>query len=340
MTVASAVVESFPRTLTFTVEQYLSGCRVDTFLSKHLRTYTAWRLARLVRAGQARVNGTAAQMKTRVYTGQAVTIGLLEPPDDLMPTDNIPLSIVYEDEWMLVIDKPARLVVHPCGESPRGTLTNAVQWYLDQQPALKGLIRPGVVHRLDRETSGLIVVAKEHLSHRELSIQFQTGRVSKTYVALVDGVIGPDEGVIDAPLGLAPGCSADLMTTRPDALEARPARTLFKVLQRYPQHTLVEAKPRTGRLHQIRVHLASLGHPVIGDEYYGPFHELKPPRPLRLSTGFRPGPPMSQWIDRHALHAQGLCFTHPIHQTWVEFHAPLPTDMQAAITQVSALATL
>lgn len=333
---ADAVTES-SKTVSFVVERYLSGCRIDSFLAKHLRNYTSWRLHRLVRANQSWVNGELANYKQRVFTGQEVSVRLLEPPDDLMPPDEIPVPIIYEDDWFLVVDKPAGLVVHPCGESPRRTLTNALQWYLDEQGPLKGIQRPGVVHRLDRETSGLVAVAKHHLAHRLLSIQFQKGRVSKAYVALVDGVLAHDEGVIDLPIGRVPGCSSALMTTRGDALEARASRTAYEVLERFPRHTLVRAKPRTGRLHQIRVHLSAIGHPIIGDEYYGPFGELKPPRAERLPNGKRPGPPMSPWIDRHALHAEGLEFTHPVHETWMEFAAPIPTDLAAAIEAVREL---
>jgi 23S rRNA pseudouridine1911/1915/1917 synthase len=314
----------------FIVERFLSGSRIDTFLSRHLRTYTTWRLHRLVCAGQATVNGAPAHGMQRVFTGQEVSIRLLDPPDDLMPPEDIPLQVVFEDDCLLVVNKPAGLIVHPCGEQPRGTLTNAVQSHVDRHAAQRGLMKPGVVHRLDRDTSGLIAIAKDHLSHRLLSMQFQTGRVAKRYVAIVDGVISRDSGEIDLPIGRVPGCSSALMTARGDALEARPSRTSFRVVERLPRHTVVECHPRTGRLHQIRVHLAALGHPVVGDEYYAPFGELKPPRPPLLPNGKRPGPPISPFIDRHALHACGLEFMHPQRQEWMSFQAEWPDDMLAA----------
>lgn len=321
---------TFPYTTSRIVEKCLSGVRIDTFLAKHFRSYTAWRMHRMVRAGAALVNGEVAEPARRVFTGQEVTIRLLEPPDDLMPPEPIPLTVVYEDDALIAVNKPAGLIVHPCGDSPRGTLTNAAQWYLDRSGPIKGLYKPGVVHRLDRDTSGVIVLAKDHLSHRLLSIEFQRGRVSKAYVAIVDGVLAEDSGVIDRPIGRVPGCSSALMTTRGDALDARPSVTAYEVLARGPRHTLVKAKPRTGRLHQIRVHLASLGHPIVGDDYYAPFGELKPPRPPLNPDGTRPGPPISPYIPRQALHAQDLGFPHPTTGEWLQIAALIPDDLQHA----------
>lgn len=327
----------YPYTTSRIVEKYLSGVRIDTFLARHFRSYTAWRLHRMVRAGAAAVNGELAEPARRVFTGQEVTIQLWEPPDDLMPAEPIPLELLFEDDALIVVNKPAGLIVHPCGESPRGTLTNAAQWHLDRSGPIKGLFKPGVVHRLDRDTSGVIALAKDHWSHRQLSVEFQRGRVSKTYLALVEGVVAADEGVIDRPIGRVPGCSSALMTTRGDALDARASKTAFQVLERFPQHTLVRARPRTGRLHQIRVHLASLGHPIVGDDYYAAFGELKPPRPPLNPDGSRPGPPISPYIPRQALHASELGFPHPFSGEWMEVPAPLPADFQAALTCVANL---
>ena len=323
-----------PYLATVTVERYLSGRRIDKFLARHFRSYTSWRMHRLVRTGHVTIDGEIADTKRRVFTGQTVTVRLIEPPDDLMPAEPIPLEVVHEDEHFIVVDKPPGLIVHPCSETPRGTLTNAVQWHLDRASPLKGLFKPGVVHRLDRDTSGLIVLAKDHLSHRLLSLQFQHGRVAKGYVALVEGVISSDSGVIDLPIGRVPGCGSALMTARADAIDARPSRTAYEVIERLPRHTLVKARPRTGRLHQIRVHLAALGHPVVGDDYYAAFGELKPPRPPLLSDGTRPGPPISPHIPRQALHAAELSFSHPANGEWITFEAALPEDMTQALEAV------
>ncbi|MEK6262559.1 MAG: RluA family pseudouridine synthase [Planctomycetota bacterium] len=312
------------------VESYLSGTRVDTFLARHLRSYTAWRLHRLVRAGQVTVNGTVAGADQRVFTGESVSVRLLEPPDNLMPAEEISFEIVFEDQWLLIVNKPAGLIIHPTGKNPSGTLTNAVQHHLDGQSDYPGQRKPGIVHRLDRDTSGVVAIAKDHLSLRLLSIEFQRERISKSYIALVDGIMEDDEGTIDLPIGRSCGESSALMTCRADALDAKPSKTSYEVIERYPRHTLVKAKPRTGRLHQIRVHFATLGHPVVGDDFYAVRGELKPER---ISNA----PPNSPFISRQALHAAEISFTHPMTNEWQTFTASLPNDMEQAIETVRRL---
>lgn len=323
----------FPYIAERTVEHYLTGTRIDTFLAKHLRNYTAWRLHRMVRAGLATVNGAVVSPDQRIFTGQQVAIRLVEPPDDPLPASNIPLEIVAEDPWLIVVNKPAGLIVHPCGETPTGTLANAVQHFLNQQTEVKGLLRPGIIHRLDRDTSGVVAVAKEHLSHRLLSIEFQKERIRKAYLAILDGVLHDDTGLIDLPIGRAAGGVSALMSCRADAVDAKPSRTAYEVIERFPRHTLVKVKPRTGRMHQIRIHFATLGHPIVGDEWYGPFGELKPPRTLPRDQT----PPVSLLIPRMALHAVELEFAHPITQDWSCYTAPLPADFQQALQLIRSL---
>ncbi len=313
----------FPFQAELDVEPHLRGVRIDTFLSRRFRSYTAWRLMRLVRAGLVTVNGEPADVRHRVYPGQKISVRLLEPPDDLIPAEAIPFGVIYEDEWLLAVNKPAKLIIHPTGETPAGSLVNAVQHYLDQTSAWPGLLKPGIVHRLDMDTSGAVAVAKDHVSHRELSVQFQLGRVSKAYLAIVDGVIEPDEGTIDRPIGRVAGTA--LMSCQTDAVEPRGSVTAYEVLERLPRHTLVKAKPRTGRMHQIRVHFAAIGHPLLGEEFYAPFGKLRPPRKPHQ-------PPISPHIARQALHAAELAFAHPITHDWLSITAPLPADMQEALT--------
>jgi len=309
-------IESLAR-VELIVEPYLSGVRIDSFLAKHLRNYTTWRLNRMVTAGLACIDDFPADPNQRVFRNQRVSLLLIEPPDKLLEPIDLPLKIVYEDPWLIVIDKPAGLVAHPVGDFQDGTLSNALQHYLDQQTPFKGLLRPGVVHRLDRMTSGLIVTAKEHLAHRLLSIEFQQGKLAKSYVALVDGSPDFEQRLIELPIGQRPGGNSVLMSARPDAKNSRPAKTKVTVIERFKNHSLVECRLFTGRNHQIRVHLADLGYPVAGDEYYGPHGTL------RKSPRFDGDEPAE---DRHALHAASLGFFHPILREWMQFRTDPPED--------------
>lgn len=315
----------YPYTAELDVEPHLRGVRIDTFLARRFRSYTTWRLMRLVRAGQVFVDGEVAVTRHRVYPGQKIRVQLLEPPDDLIPAEKIPFEVLFEDEWLLVVNKPAKLIIHPTGDTPNGSLVNAVQHYLDQTSDWPGLLKPGIVHRIDMDTSGVVAIAKDHVSHRELSIQFQLGRVSKAYLAIVDGVISHDHGVIDQPIGRAPGTA--LMSCQADALEPRSSVTAYEVIERLPHHTLVKAKPRTGRMHQIRVHFAAIGHPLLGEEFYAPLGVLRPPRKPDQA-------PVSPLIRRQALHAAELSFQHPFTLEWMTVAAPLPEDMDAALAML------
>jgi 23S rRNA pseudouridine1911/1915/1917 synthase len=314
-----------PFTAELVVERYLSGVRIDSFLARHFRNYTSFRMQRLVQCGYARINDVAVDIDQRVFRGQRVSVRLCEPPDKLLPPEPLPLEILYEDPWLVVVNKPAGLVTHPVPAFQRRTLANALQWHLDQQTVLPGLLRPGIVHRLDRQTSGVIAVTKEHLSHRLLSIEFQRSRVSKAYLALVEGAMAKNSGAVDLPIGRAAGHRCALMSARADAREAKPSRTLYEIVERFDAHTLVRAKPLTGRNHQIRVHLATIGHPVVGDEFYGRYGVLK-----SNADGNAPGGD-NNLAGRHALHAERLGFSHPILREWMDLHAPLPPDMQRAI---------
>jgi 23S rRNA pseudouridine1911/1915/1917 synthase len=291
---------------------------------------------RMVRAGQVTVEGVIAVPERRVFTNETVVVTLLEPPDNLMPAEEISFGIVFEDQWLLIVNKPAGLIVHPTGQNPSGTLTNAVQYYLDQNSAFPGQAKPGVVHRLDRDTSGVVALAKDHLSHRLLSIQFQHERIAKSYLALVDGVVKQDSGTIDLPIGRARSGASALMSCQADAIDAKSSKTNYEVLQRFPRHTLLKAKPRTGRLHQIRVHLSTIGHPVVGDDFYGLLGELKPERE-RPKPGAPLLAPISPFINRQALHAAELSFAHPMTSEWHTFSAPLPDDIEQALELVQSL---
>lgn len=331
-------MSGFPK-IEFTVEEYLSGNRVDTFLGKHLRNYSPWRIQRIIRNGGASIDGREVDVTERLYVGQRVQVRLLEPPDKLIAPHDSELDILFEDPWIMVINKPAGVICHPVGDYQTDTLCHHIQAHLDRQALGKGVMRPGIVHRLDRQTSGAIVVTKDHLSHRMLSIEFQSERVSKAYLALTQGAIQKSEIMIDYPIGQ---CNGDtiLMSAKADAIDAKPSRTRIRVLKRFPDHSFVEAKPFTGRNHQIRVHLAEIGYPIVGDEYYLPHGKLKPKRPdvpaefawleeIPNTVDFDTG------LTRHFLHAYRLEFSHPITEEWMTFHAPLTADLTAALHRLS-----
>ena len=341
------------------VEPFLTGKRIDTFLGRHFRNYSSYRLQRIVRAGEVRINDVAANNDSRVYRDQRVSIRLIEPPDRLLPPTPGPLHVLYEDPWLLVVVKPAGQISHPAGDFKTDSLANVVQHHLDQQTPWRGLLRPGIVHRLDRLTSGVMVVSKEHLSHALLTEAFMRRQVHKTYVALVIGTIEADAGTIDKPIGESLDPESCLVTTHADAVNPRSAITHFRVLERFARHTLVEAKPVTGRHHQLRVHFADLGHPVVDDEFYGPYGWVKKApdgTPIPVPAERRPPPadrrdtvvvadeaeepightipPELLLIGRHALHAHRLEFRHPI--TWepLAFEAPLTDDIARAIERL------
>jgi 23S rRNA pseudouridine1911/1915/1917 synthase len=327
-----------PFTAELIVESYLHGVRIDSFLVKHFRNYTPFRMQRLVRAGQVKIEGATAQSDDRVYEGQAVRVRLLEPPDHLMPPEPIPLDIVYEDPWLIAVNKPAGIVVHPCGMWKTGSLANALQYHFDQQTQLRGLLRPGVVHRLDRLTSGIIVLTKDHLAHRKLSIAFQSGYVTKTYLALVHGVVERDRGEIDLPIGATSGGGTIRRSVEDDAEDARESQTRYEVVERFARHSLVRCQPLTGRLHQIRVHLAGIGHPVLADEFYSHAAEFRRSdiHGETASAAGGNGNSVSHsdempLLCRQALHAQALQFQHPITRQPVRLEAPLAADMHSTL---------
>jgi 23S rRNA pseudouridine1911/1915/1917 synthase len=320
------------------VESDLAGTRIDHFLVEHFRNYTKWRMQRLVRAGAVRIEGVPADGDARVYEGQHVEVRLLEPPDYLLPPEPAPLDILHEDEWMIVLNKAAGQVVHPCGMYATGSLANHLQAWFDSRTPLRGLVRPGVVHRLDRLTSGVICFSKDHHVHRKISMAFELGQVSKAYLTLVQGRVPHDRGDVNVPIGNTPGKRTIMMSTRPDAVDARPSRTFYEVLRRFERCTLVRCKPITGRLHQIRVHMAHIGYPVLADEFYSDAAYVT--RSGLLSSpgdGARRDGPDGDGaddpilLDRQALHAEQLSLLHPILGEVLTFSAPLADDMQRVV---------
>lgn len=327
--------------LEFEVTAEHSGIRIDSFLVKHLRNYNPWRLQRIAREGGVTINNARIDQTDRVHIGQRVSVRLLEPPDKLLAPLAAPLGVVYRDAWILVVDKPAGMIAHPVGDYAGATLANAVQALLDEWGPLRGLLRPGLVHRLDRETSGLMVLALTHDAHVPLAAAFENSRVAKEYLAITEGVLALDSGTWNWPIGRATTGRHVLMTCQPDSLERRPAKTAFEVEERFAKHTLVRCKPRTGRNHQIRVHCAHAGHPLLGDQFYEAHGKFKPFYDVRVEDDDSPVTEeiiTPYAIQRHALHAARLQLAHPITGAWLDFHSDPPEDFARTLDELRAIA--
>jgi 23S rRNA pseudouridine1911/1915/1917 synthase len=305
--------------------------RLDRVLAKHVSELSRSRLKALVLDGQVAINGAPAldpSLKVRAGDRVAVTI---PPPEPAAPqAEDIALNIVYEDDALIVIDKPKGLVVHPAAGNWTGTLVNALIAHCgDSLSGIGGVKRPGIVHRLDKDTSGLLVVAKTDRAHRKLAAQFadhgRTGSLERAYLAFVWGVPDRPKGTIDKPIDRHP-VARDKMAIRPDG---RPAVTHWEVRERYvgaddkPVASLLECRLETGRTHQIRVHLASIGHPLLGDSVYGAGFKTKAAQLTESAREALAG------LDRQALHAHMLGFEHPVTAELLKFCSELPADLAA-----------
>lgn len=304
----------------FIVGSSEQGLRLDTFLAGRVLSVSRSQAKRLVEEGHVQIGSTrAAKVSRKLQEGDVV---ILEVPPAIpygVEPENIPLVVVYEDEAILVVDKPPGMVVHPAAGISRGTLVNAILHHCDNLSGIGGVLRPGIVHRLDKGTSGLLVVAKSDEAHRALADQFKERQVQKTYRALVWGNVTKDEGLIDIPVGRHPVERKRMSTASP---RGREARTRWMVSERYGLATLLDVDLETGRTHQIRVHLASLGHPVVGDSVYGGTKKAR-----TLSESILRAKLLA--MKRQALHAARLCFAHPISRAEMAFASPLPDDMAA-----------
>ncbi len=288
------------------------GDRLDRYVAGALPDLSRTTVQNLIESGQILVDGVQRKPKFHITPGEVVTVEFAPPVRDKIKPEPMPLDIVYEDDDLIVIDKPAGLVVHPAPGHPSGTLANALIAHAPEI-SIAGSNRPGIVHRLDKDTSGLIVAAKSDRGRTSLVSQWESRRVKKDYVALVAGSIVEDEATIDAPIGRDPKNRQRMAVVR----GGRPAVTHFRVRERFADATLLDVVIETGRTHQIRVHLAFIGHPVVGDRAYG----QKDPTEMTL--------------ERQFLHASGLEFQLPDGRQ-VSFSAPLPADLQAVLDTLRA----
>ena len=299
----------------FTVQPEEAGQRLDVFLTGKLENVTRSVVQRWIARDRVMVRGELRKARYLLQSGENVSVDPLPPePSELIP-EAIPLQILYQDSLLLVIDKPSGMVVHPGAGNPTGTLANALVHYF-QQISRRETIRPGIVHRLDKQTSGLMIVAKHEWVHDFLSRQFSSREVEKQYLALVYKRLERKKGAIRVPLGRHPTARTKISTR---SQKPKEALTEYRVVRSYDHFSYLQVTPHTGRTHQIRVHLSHLGHPVVGDDTYGsrqPQH-LKDPVLAAAIKG----------LGRHFLHASFLAFTHPESKQRVSFESPLPSQL-------------
>lgn len=288
---------------TYVTDANAEGERIDRFLSEREADLTRSGIQKLIEDGCVTVNGIVPAKNRRLKEGDRVTVSIPEPILPEAKPENIPLDIVYEDEDLLVVNKPRGMVVHPAVGNENGTLVNALLYHCgDSLSGINGVMRPGIVHRIDKDTSGLLIVAKNDFSHRFLAEQIKEHSFTRKYQAVVCGNIRDDEGTINAPVGRHPTDRKKMAVTTKNSREAI---THYRVISRYHGYTHIELTLETGRTHQIRVHMASIGHPVAGDPVYGGKNYLKS-------------------LNGQCLHAYFISFVHPRTHETLTFSSPLP----------------
>ncbi len=283
-----------------------AGLRLDAFVVAKRPDLSRTAVQRFIAEGETLLNGRPARPGVRLDAGDSVLVRIPPPRPSTATPEDLPLVIAYEDDDLLVVNKPSDIAVHPAPGHDRGTLVNAVLHHRPDIAGVGGQVRPGIVHRLDKDTSGLVIVAKSDLAHRDLAAQLKARTVEKTYLAIVDGRPDLLSAAIEAPIGRDPRNRRRMAVTQ----TGRPARTAYRTLERLAGATLLEVSPETGRTHQIRVHLASVGHPVLGDALYGR---------------------ASPHIGRQALHALRLRFRSPSTGSEIEVEALPPPDFERAL---------
>ncbi|MBN1548689.1 MAG: RluA family pseudouridine synthase [Syntrophaceae bacterium] len=295
------------------------GMRLDVFVAVKAPELSRSHVKRLIEQGGVWVNGSpVCKAGTKLRTGDSIVFNIQPAQPWEVVAEDIPLHILYEDRDLLIIDKPAGMVIHPAPGHREGTLVNAILYHCSDLSGIGGVIRPGIVHRLDKDTSGVLLVAKNDETHRRLSDQFKGHAVKKTYKVLVFGSNLDDEGTITLPVGRHPE-DRKKMSTR--SRRGKDAVSHWRVVGRYGDVALLDVDIETGRTHQIRVHLSSMGHPVVGDRVYGGTGRLKSVKDTALRARLAAFP-------RQALHAWQIAFLHPRENQEMKFSAPLPEDMQ------------
>ena len=314
---------SVTETVELRIRPVHGGRRLDSFLAARFTDRSRSYFQKIIKSGNCLVNGRKVKPSHEVTGGDIVHVEL--PPrekNEIIP-ENIPLEVIYEDEFFLVINKPFNMIVHPARGNWGGTLVNALVYHFQQLSGINGPERPGIVHRLDRDTTGIIVVAKNDSAHAQIARQWENRRVQKEYLALVEGNPQLDADEIDRPIGRHPKVR-EKMTV--DGLNPREALTRYEIIERFRGFAFVRAKPRTGRTHQIRVHLASVNLRILADHFYSPRSRIT----LGDLTG-KSEDAANVLIERQALHAHRLSLWHPITGQRMTFEAPMPADMQRTL---------
>jgi 23S rRNA pseudouridine1911/1915/1917 synthase len=291
------------------------GQRLDRFLAAGCPELSRSFIQKLIAEGHVLVNGKEARPSLKLKDGDLISVTVPPPQPSQLAAEDIPLDVLYQDDDLIVVNKPAGMTTHPAPGNRSGTLVNALLALLPALPEASSPERPGIVHRLDKDTSGLIVVAKNRRALETLAAQVKSRQVKKTYLALVKGKLKPGQGLIDAPIGRDPSHRQRMAVVS----SGRPARTRYRVLKQLPGYSLIAAMPETGRTHQIRVHMAEIGHPIVSDATYGTRSDILP---------------------RQFLHAYSLSFLLPSNGRQVAFTAYLPEDMQRALEGIAAGASV
>lgn len=292
----------------WTVEAADSGERIDKYITLQADEWSRSQVQAWIKEGRVSANSEVVKSNYKVATDDEITLRVPPPRELAIQPEAIPLTIVHEDSDVVVVNKPRGLVVHPAPGHYTGTLVNALLAHCKDLSGINGVLRPGIVHRIDKDTSGLLVIAKNDVAHVGLAEQLREHTVNRKYVALVHGVIPHEMGTIDAPIGRDPKNRQQMAVVFENS---KSAVTHFVVLERFKDFTLVECKLETGRTHQIRVHMKYIGHPLAGDPKYGPKNTLE--------------------LDGQALHAKLLGFHHPRSGEYMEFEAPLPEELVKVI---------
>ena len=301
----------------YTVDNHQPKRRLDHFLSEQNLPLTRSQIKKLIDAKFVKVNHSLVKASCQIKNGDLIEVHLNEPQEPGIEPQNIPLNILFEDDYIVVVNKPAGMVVHPAAGNYSGTLVNALLFHCSFLSGVGGILRPGIVHRLDKGTSGLLVVAKNDIAHQSLSRQFKNRSVQKVYIALVYNQMKESYGKIDLEIGRH---YTDRKKMSTHTSKGRSAVTSWKVLQQYNYLSLLEVSIQTGRTHQIRVHLATFHHPIVGDTVYGNKKALSKRKNMPLEKQLKS-------LERPFLHAHKLGFLHPQDDKFHEFIAPLPVEL-------------